>query len=261
MPPVRAHSSEDPMSTTPDPSPLLADEAPDAPPLLPEPDTGTGTGPRTSTADPGAAPMIEVDEDEAWLRDGPPKGVRVRVPVALLVLVLVAVAGIWGGARLQRSQQATTTAGGFGAPTGAFPGFGAATGAAGTNGTNGTRGQGAAGSAGGTGGGFAGRGGTVGTVESVDGGTIVITSANGEKVTVKTAAATTVTKNETGAVSDIKTGDTIVVRGTAGADGSTEAQTITIGGAGATGFPGGGTFPGGGAPTGGQAPTGFPPGG
>lgn len=199
---------------------------------------------------PSSLPPLYVtpEEEEPWLTGGPAKGVRVRVPAALLVLAAVALLGIWGGAKLGPAPS-TTAAGGAptglaggagragggatGAPTGAFPGGGAATGSAGGRG---------------------GFGGTAGTVSAVDGSTVTLTTADGQTVKVTLSDQTTVTRSEAGTTADVKQGDTITVRGTAGADGTTAAQSVTIGALVAGGFTGG---PGGAA---GQVPTGAPTG-
>ncbi|MEY2406048.1 MAG: hypothetical protein QOF97_937 [Acidimicrobiaceae bacterium] len=161
--------------------------------------------------------------DQAWSSTGPPKGIRVNIPIAIAVVAVVAMLGVWGGAQLKGgSASATVAAGGQGA-NGAARGYGGGAG----QGGNGQRGGGAA-----------------GTVQSVNGNTITITDQQGATKTITLDPSTTISKSTTGSVSDITTGETIVVRGTANSDGSTTAQTVTIGNG---ALPGGG-FPGGGAP-------------
>lgn len=91
-------------------------------------------------------------------------------------------------------------------------------------------------------GGFAQRmgGGTVGTVEKVEGGKVHVKTMDGSTVTVTTTDQTTVQIAQPGKVSDLKTGTTVTVRGQQGDDGTLTAASITQGGQGTQGFPGGG---------------------
>jgi len=86
-----------------------------------------------------------------------------------------------------------------------------------------------------------GGGGTAGTVTAIKGSTLYVTDASGNTVKVRTTAASQVTKSVTGRVHDIRPGDTIVVRGATGKDGTIAADSITLGGAGAVTFGGGGS--------------------
>ena len=180
---------------------------------------------------PPDAPLLPATDD--WSAGKPTKGVRLPIPVLVAVLAIVALGGLWGGAQLKgdNSSAATTTAAGGG------------TGRAGRN----ANGYGFAGNGNGNGGNGGARfGGTRGTVESVDGDTITIKTQDGQTVTVKVGSTTTVTKVASGSASDIATGDTLVVRGQTASDGSTTAQSITVGDASALasgGFPGGGAPP------------------
>jgi len=103
--------------------------------------------------------------------------------------------------------------------------------------TGGGRNQGAGGAsgsapAGGTGGGAGGRGagglfpglnGPTGRITQMSGGMLTVQGFDGTTTTVTTTASTTVRKQATGAVGDIKVGDTISVQG----DPSGPARTIT----------------------------------
>ena len=159
------------------------------------------------------------DLSEKWATEGPVKGIRVRLPLAIAVLAVVALLGIFGGAQLKSSNASATVS----APGG---------------GTR-NRGQFSGGPGGGRG------GGTAGTVQSVNGNTITITDAQGQTKTITLQSTTTITKSTTGSPSDITTGETIIVRGTANSDGSTNATSVNIGNGGFGGFGGG---PGGGGP-------------
>jgi len=129
--------------------------------------------------------------------------------VALLVL-LVAVLGVFGGVQLQKLRGKTTTV--------------AATFAGGR----------AAGS-------------TFGTVKLVDGDTIYVTASDGSIVKVKTTAgATTISRSVTGTAADLQPGQTVVVQGAAGPDGTVAATRVTEGGQGGQGGQGGARGGGGG---------------
>ena len=162
--------------------------------------------------------------DETWAASGPAKGIRVRLPLAIAVLAVVAMLGIFGGAQLKSSNASATVAA--------------------TGGTTRNRGQFSGGQfSGGPGAAGGGRGGaTAGTVQSVNGNTITVTDAQGQTKTITLESGTTITKSTTGSASDITTGETIVVRGTANSDGSTTAQSVSIGNGG-FGGPGGGGPP------------------
>jgi hypothetical protein len=142
----------------------------------------------------------------------PAPGIRVPVPVAGLALVLVALLGAAGGARLKGNEQGTAGSGGAR--------NGAATAAAGAG-----AGQG----------GFAGRqaggqgGAVAGTVKAVDGDRVTLTGADGRDTAVTLSQATAITRTEAGQPEDIAVGQALTVRGTSGADGTTQAATVIIG--------------------------------
>jgi hypothetical protein len=79
---------------------------------------------------------------------------------------------------------------------------------------------------------FAGGGATVGAVSSANNGTLTVTEADGTAVTVTTSGTTTVSKTVGSSVADLATSQSVVVRGTANADGSLNATQIQVGGAG-----------------------------
>ena len=164
--------------------------------------------------------------DEQWHTDGPQKGVRVRLPIAIAVIAVVALVGIWGGAQLKgnkASASVTSTAGqGQGGRGNPFRGYG------GPGAGNG-QGRGA---------------GAVGTVQAVNGNSITIIDNQGQTRTVTIGPDTTITKTTTGALSDITTGQMVVVRQTTNSNGTTTVQAITVGNGALGGF---GGFGGGGA--------------
>jgi hypothetical protein len=154
---------------------------------------------------------------------------------AVLALGAAAAIGFAVGVRVQKSQVTTTSA-----SAAASRRAGAATGGAAANPAAG-----------------AGAGRTIGTVKLIDGTNLYITDASGNVVKVSTTGAS-FTKTVSGAVTDVHPGDTVVVTGAAGSDGTVSARSVVLGGAGAAGgFGGGRNRTGtGGAATGGAAPPG-----
>jgi len=144
-----------------------------------------------------------------------------RTTLALSGVVLV-VAGFIGGVFVQKNFGTTTPAANNRA--GAFAnGFGGTGGAGGA----GTGGGGNGGAAAGTGGAAAGRNATTGTVKFIDGTTIYLTGSDGSTITVKTSSTTAVRVQQTGSAKDIPVGATVVVQGTADADGIITATQVT----------------------------------
>lgn len=70
---------------------------------------------------------------------------------------------------------------------------------------------------------------TTGTIKVVDGKFIYVSDSSGNIVKVQTDDTTTINVSETGKPTDLHPGDTVVVRGTTGADGSVTATTVTEG--------------------------------
>jgi Domain of unknown function (DUF5666) len=151
----------------------------------------------------------------------------------LAVVVLLAVAGgsFFGGSLYGRSQaQATLSAarqGGFG---------GAGNSGANAQGTPGAR------RTGGQGGGF-----VMGQIDQVAAGSLVLTDNNGKQTKVLVTNTTLIQKQASVALSDLKQGETVVVSGSAGTDGSITARSVQVSPAGGVGGLGGG--PGGGRTT------------
>jgi hypothetical protein len=196
--------------------------------------------------DPGD-PTVEVDEvDPVDLEE--PLAVRPAVDShrsrrrlsALRIGLLVALgvgAGFVVGVQLQKGQApaAVSTASG-GTGFAGRTGFG---GAAGATGATGSR------TAGGTAG-AAGGGATVGQVKLIDGTNVYVTDTSGNTVKVATTGST-ISKSAPATVTDLAIGDTVIVRGATGSDGTVTATAITDSGAGgAAGFGRGGGGAGGG---------------
>ena len=150
------------------------------------------------------------DNSELWPSSGPAKGFRVRLPIAIAALVVVALAGAAAGASLKKNPSTTSQAGAISNNR-----------ARGTNGAAGANGANGAGRFG------PGGGGVFGTVTKVDGNTVTVTQRDGTTATVVVPSGTTITKTVSGSLSDLKSGTSIVVRGTT-ANGTTTAQDITI---------------------------------
>ena len=72
--------------------------------------------------------------------------------------------------------------------------------------------------------------GTFGTVKLVDGTNVYIQDASGNVIKVTTTPEAAITVSKRGTAADLKAGDTVVVQGTADADGNIAATAITAGG-------------------------------
>jgi hypothetical protein len=169
-------------------------------------------------------PEVDLGEDPfdddlgSRLKARTPLKLTSRTTLALSGIVLV-VAGFIGGVVVQKNF-GTTPAANNRAGNGALAnGFGGA-GGAGAGGAG-------AGAAGGTGGAGAGRNATTGTVKFVDGTTIYLTGSDGSTITVKTSSSTAVRVLQTGVAKDIPVGATVVVQGSADADGIITATQVT----------------------------------
>jgi hypothetical protein len=197
-----------------------------------------------------------------------------RLVSRTLIVALLMVGAFMGGVTAQKhhgSGNGTNIAARGGAPGGNAGGRTSRTG--GTSGRNGTTGRNsrnggsnsASGSAsasstdagnnsgggsngggfgGGSGGGFGGSsgGGTTGTVKVVDGNDVYITDTDGNLEKVSTDSTSSISITSAGKVTDLKPGQSVVVRGTTNDDGTISATSISQG---ASGF-GGGGFGGGG---------------
>ncbi|MFI1990299.1 hypothetical protein [Actinoplanes sp. NPDC020271] len=68
---------------------------------------------------------------------------------------------------------------------------------------------------------------TTGTVKLVSGTTIYVQTADGTVVTVNTDGRTTVATAKKGKITDVRTGDSITVKGATGSDGAVTATSVT----------------------------------
>jgi hypothetical protein len=216
-----------------------------------EPTIQDDTAAQTAVQAPGVAAYEPEEEQEEWF-DAPaepelPRRPRRRLlgvganplPLALIGVLLTA-CGFIGGVLVERGQSSSSS--GSSSTGGLASRFAALrAGSGGTAGRAGASGSGAsaflgAGAAGGAGAGAGGRAGsTFGQVAYVSGHTLYVTNAEGNTVKVMTSAASTVTKTVKADVKGIHPGETVVVTGSPGANGSVRAETIRIGEAGALG--------------------------
>jgi hypothetical protein len=166
-----------------------------------------------------------------------PRRSRVNIATSVLAALTLAAGTFYAGVRVEKSHATSSTNGNLAA---AFGRFAAARGAGAAN----TRATGTGAGAAGAG---AGAGVTVGQVKLVDGKNVYVTDAAGGITKVVVGATATVTVSKAGKVADVKPGDTVIVRGQAGADGTVAATSLSDSGAGgAAGFGGfGGARPGG----------------
>ncbi len=180
---------------------------------------------------PVTEPLGEQDE---WLEDPeelPPRPRRRLLgtganPIFLALLAVLAIAcGFIGGVLVEKGQTPSGSVGG--ATAGLAARFSALRG--GTSST--TARSGAAGAAGELFGAGAGRP-TSGTVAYLAGSTLYVTNAEGNTVKVKTSAGTNVTKNVKASVTGIHPGETVTVTGAAAANGTVNAESISVGASG-----------------------------
>jgi hypothetical protein len=211
------------------------------------------------TSDDQTRPPLEPDPkglDEPWPGDGaqavhephapdPPRKRTVELTTVAVVAILTAAGGFIGGAAWKSSDSpaaAQSVVAGNGATNGTAPTGTASNGAprfGGYGGRGGFRG-------GNGGAGFNGGNGAVGQITAIDGDRITIQDAQGGTVVVTASSSTTVDVNQQGTVADLKPGDTVVVQGQRGADGTIAATTIRSGALGGFGgFGGSGGGPGG----------------
>jgi hypothetical protein len=147
----------------------------------------------------------------------------------LLLAALLVVGGFVGGAKWKSGHPSSTASGagnGNAAAAAAFAGRdGNAEGFApgGRNATGGAPATGGAATTGGAG------GATIGQIKLVDGTNVYVEDAQGNVVKVATGPDTTIQVSKTGTVADLKAGDTVVVQGPAGSDGTVAATNIASG--------------------------------
>jgi hypothetical protein len=152
----------------------------------------------------------------------------VRIILGIVVLVLVAGASFYGGMVYGKNQEQAALAA---RRQGAFPGAGAngqLTGQAGANARTG------------------GQGGMLfGQIDSIGDGALVVKDNNGKQTQVKVTDTTLIEKQASVKLTDLTTGETVIISGSTAADGSITARSVQVapagrfgqGGPGAAGTP------------------------
>ena len=169
----------------------------------------------------------EGDEEQGTLViPGRPPRRRLGRVGALLIALLVGAIGFYIGVRVEKGQigSSSTAATGTLAPTGAPAGFSGRTGASPL-----FAGSGAAG------------GSSVGTVASLDGRTIYVKTVSGNTVKVRLVSATKVSKSLSVSRNALRPGDSVVVQGASGSNGTLTATSISDTGASSTSSSGSGS--------------------
>jgi hypothetical protein len=170
------------------------------------------------------------DEQDQWAEEPeelelparPRRRLLTPIPLALLGVLLIA-AGFIAGVQVQKGESSSSSAGG--ATAGLASRFAALRG--GTSSTSKTP-------AGAGAGGFPGLGAgtsrpTSGTVAYLTGNTLYVTSSEGNTVKVNTSPKTSVTKTVKTKVKGIYPGETVTVTGATGANGSVNAESVSVG--------------------------------
>jgi hypothetical protein len=180
--------------------------------------------PPVADAPPYPADGIDDPDDDLQL---PAHRRRVGLLTMALILVLVGGLGAYSGIWYQKNHGHSSSGSTASVVAALASRFGAGRGTgAGTGAAAGGRATGAAGGFGGFGGGAGGA--TTGTVKLVDGNTIYLSQTDGSIVKVTTTpTGTTVTKTVSSSVSAIQPGETLVVQGSTGSDGTVTATRVT----------------------------------
>jgi hypothetical protein len=163
----------------------------------------------------------DTPESEPLMTPGRPRRRFLNRKSAALAAAATCAAGFYTGVRVEKSQVTNSTSSATTAATGA------ATARTGAGGFPGAGGFGAAGGAGGDA--------SAGTIASVDGTTIYLTESSGNTIKVKLASTTKLTKSQSVSKSSLDPGDTVVIQGVKGANGTVTATSISDSGVRTTG--------------------------
>jgi hypothetical protein len=219
----------------------------------------------SSAGAPGGPDLGRLDPPAAELEPLPPRRRRRLLTPgrAAAAALLTAAIGFYAGVRVEKGQLPASSSGAAGLTTSGrrAGGFAARAAAGGSSAFAGAAGLfGARGTTGGSGGSPGAAGVTFGTVASVTGTSVDLTEASGNTVKVTLSGATRVTKSESVSRHSIRPGDTLIVQGVPGANGSVVAASVSDSGnrPGAGGAPGGGgqTASGGSSAAGGSSSSG-----
>jgi hypothetical protein len=149
----------------------------------------------------------------------------VKIILGIVVVLLVTGASFYGGMVYGKSQAQAAIAA---RRQGAFPGGGANGQFTGQPGANGRTG---------------GQGGTFGQIDSIGDGVLVIKDNNGQQTQVKVTDTTLIEKQAAVKLTDLKTGETVIVSGSKGTDGVITARSVQVAPAGRFGAGGPGATP------------------
>jgi hypothetical protein len=138
-----------------------------------------------------------------------------RIILSILVLIIVAAGGFVGGMFYGQSRSQAQ----FAARRGEGGAFFVQGGQPGQNGGNR---QGTPSARGGFGGGI------FGQIQQVGDGVLVIQDQNGKQTQVKVTDTTLIEKNASVPLSELKTGETVIVSGTTGSDGTITARSVQV---------------------------------
>jgi hypothetical protein len=166
------------------------------------------------------------DAEDTVIIPGRPPRRRLGRGGLLLIALLVGAIGFYVGVRVEKGQigGSSTASAGISAPSGAPGGFSGRPGAGSLS-----RFPGAGGAGGGT---------SIGTVASLDGRTIYLKTISGNTVKVKLVSATKVSKSLRVSRKALRPGDSVVVQGASGSNGTLTATSISDTGASSSGSSG-----------------------
>lgn len=160
---------------------------------------------------------LDTPESEPPMTPSRPRRRFLNRRSAVLAAVATCAAGFYTGVRVEKSQLTSSTSSVTAAATGRTGA--AATGRTGAGGFPGAAGFGAGGGTGGDA--------SAGTIASVDGNTIYLMESSGNTIKVKLASGTKLTKSLSVAKSSLSPGDTVVIQGVKGANGTVTATSIS----------------------------------
>ena len=183
------------------------------------------------------------EDGDEWPARAGRRGLSIRIPVAALLALLIAAGAFWGGAAVQKSRE-----NGAGGATSALRSL-----FAGRSGRSSSRSGGLFGALGGASGGASGPAAT-GTLTVVEGSALYVTESSGTIVKVVLAPSAAVTRDAAATLSQLHPGDTIVIEGATGKDGTVTASSVSATAPGVPASTGGG-FSGFGGGTGGSGST------
>jgi hypothetical protein len=171
-----------------------------------------------------SSPIEPVDGAEVWDDELPGRPIRKRLgPPTLIMLALVIAGGaFYAGVRVEKSKVGSSSSSGSSLAS-LIQRFASARGATGATGGA---------TSGGGGGGLGGA--ARGTITLIDGSNVYITESDGTIVKVATNPSTTFQVASTGSITNLHPGDTVIVAGPTGSDGTITARSVSDAGASGT---------------------------